>query len=149
MRTKTLLILLTGLLVAAEDPKETAKKEIDKLQGTWTTASVVYNGKDYADGKGKIKFVFKGEQATVQANAKIKKEYAKLVFKLDPSTDPKIVDITVADGVQKDTVIEGIYEMKDGEMRLCAKVFGKDRPTKFESTEGSGIVVVVLRRDKE
>ena len=67
MKTKAVLILVVGLLVAADDPKDAAKKELDKLQGSWTTASVVYNGKDYADGNGKIKFVFKGDLATVEA----------------------------------------------------------------------------------
>lgn len=148
MHVPAVLILTAGLLIAADDPKEAAKKELGQFQGSWTAASVQYNGKDYAEGAGKIRFVFKGDQVSVEASDKIKKEYARLVFKLDPSTNPHCVDITVAAGVQKDVVIEGIYELKGDELRLCAKVFGKDRPNQFESTDGSSIALVVLKKDK-
>jgi uncharacterized protein (TIGR03067 family) len=148
MKTKAVLILVAVIAIAADDPKEAVKKELDKIQGSWTAESIHFNGKEYADGQGKIKLVFKGDQATVEAAAKVKKEYAKMTMKLDPSTDPKCIDITVTAGVQKDVVMEGIYELKGDELRICAKVFGKDRPGKFESTDGSSVVLIVFKRDK-
>ena len=103
---------------------------------------------NYWAEKYKLKFVFKGDQASVEGNAAVKKEYAKISFKLDPSTTPGCVDMTIGAGVQKDAVIEGIYQLKDDELRICARVFGKDRPIEFSSPEGSSIVLLVLKREK-
>jgi uncharacterized protein (TIGR03067 family) len=149
MTPKVLPIFALALLLAADDPKGAAKKDLEKLQGTWTTVSLKYNGKDFnSEGKGKLRFGFKGDQATVEASDEIKREYAKVNFKLEPGTKPCCVDMTIAAGTQKDAVIEGIYELKGDEFKLCAKVFGKERPAEFASPEGSSIVLLVLRRDK-
>jgi uncharacterized protein (TIGR03067 family) len=148
MILRPLLLVTIGLVLTADDPKDLAKKDLAKLQGTWTTASLIYNGKDLSnDGKLKLKFSIKDDKGTIEGNDQVKKEYATITFKLDPSTSPRCVDMTIDAGVQKDTVIEGIYELKDDEFKICAKVLGKERPLKFESTEGSSIVVIVLKRD--
>src|SRR5689334_18846754 len=102
MTAKAGLILVAALIIAADDPKAAVKKDLDKIQGSWTAESIHFNGTEYADGQGKIKLVLKGDKATVQASAKVKKEYAKISMKLDPSTDPKCIDMTVTAGVQKD-----------------------------------------------
>jgi uncharacterized protein (TIGR03067 family) len=97
----------------------------------------------------KIRFVLKGDQATIEADDRIKKEYAKVRFKLDPSTMPPTVDISVADGVQKGVVLEGIYELKENEWKVCAKIIGKERPDKFAAPAGSSNCLVVLKREAQ
>jgi uncharacterized protein (TIGR03067 family) len=141
------LMLVTGFLLAADAPKDASKEELAKLEGTWNTASLQYNGKDITE-KYKLKFVFKGDQASIEGSDAVKKEYPKIKFKLDPKATPASVDMTVAGGVQAEAVIEGIYELKDDQLKICAKVFGKDRPAEFSSPEGSSIVLIVLKREK-
>jgi uncharacterized protein (TIGR03067 family) len=127
---------------------EAAKKELAKLQGTWKAAALTYNGKDYfADGKAGFQFVIKDDVILVEGNDEVKKEYARIRIKVDPSATPKTMDLSVTSGVQKDAVIEGIYELKDDELRLCVKVPGKDRPTEFASPEGSSIALLTLKRE--
>jgi uncharacterized protein (TIGR03067 family) len=63
-------------------------------------------------------------------------------------TKPKAIDLVVGEGTQKDAAIEGIYEWKDDELTLCAKVLGKERPTTFASPDGGSVVLLVLKRDK-
>jgi uncharacterized protein (TIGR03067 family) len=92
--------------------------------------------------------VFKGDTAIVEGNDKVKKEYAKIRVKLDPSASPKLVDISVAGGTQKGAVIKGIYQLKGDELKVCARVFGNGRPTEFASPAGSSIVLLVLKRQK-
>jgi uncharacterized protein (TIGR03067 family) len=141
------VVLLAGGLLTAADAKDDVKKETEKLQGTWVTQKMEFNGEDVGE-KFKLSFVFKGDDVTVEGNDEVKKEYAKLKFKLDPSTTPRCVDITITAGTQKDAVIEGIYELKGDELRICAKIGGKERPAKFESPAGETMVLMTLKREK-
>ncbi len=144
MRGKALAILAVVLLLAADDA---VKKDQEKLQGTWETTAVEYNGTDQANDV-KLKLVFTGKEVKVEGSDEVENDYAKLTYKLDPTTNPRSIDITVAAGNQKDTVLEGIYEVKGDELRLCVKVIGKERPAKFASPEGENIALVVLKRVK-
>jgi uncharacterized protein (TIGR03067 family) len=127
--------------------KDPAKRDLDLLQGNWNATAVTYNGKDFlAESKAGLRFVFKGAEATVEASEAVKKEYAKIKIKIDPGTMPPIMDITVSAGTQLDAVIEGIYELKKDELRICARVLGNDRPTEFASPAGTSIVLLVLKR---
>jgi uncharacterized protein (TIGR03067 family) len=144
----TSILLLLGA-IRADEASDAVARELKKLQGTWSTAALTYNGKDFlADGKSGFNFVFKGDEAAIEGNDKVKKEYAKIKVKIDLTVTPKIMDISVIGGVQKDAVIEGIYELKGDELKICARVFGKDRPTEFVAPGGSSIVLLVLKREK-
>ena len=143
MKTKIGLCLAAALLLGAGDATD-AKKEIARFDGTWNVTEVTYNGKDHS--KLKFNFVFKGEECIVEGDDKVKLEYARLKIKIDATTTPKLFDVTVGAGIQKDATMEGIYEFKDKELRICMKVFGKDRPGEFASPDGSSIVLLVLKR---
>jgi uncharacterized protein (TIGR03067 family) len=141
------LILAAVVPIAAAEP-DAVKKDLDVLQGEWAVESLEYNGKELKD-KYKIAFSCKGDVMTVEGDGKVRKEYAKLMLKLDPTTMPKCVDMTVGAGVQKDLVMEGIYEVKDDQLRICVKVLGvKDRPAEFKSPEGASIALLTLKRKK-
>ncbi len=142
----TVTLLLSGLLSGIA-PAEEGKKDLAALEGTWTLESLQYDGKDLT-GQYKFALVIKGKTATIEGSNTIKNEYAKIGLKLDPSTTPKCLDLTVVGGTQKDSVLEGIYEVKGDEMKWCVKVLGKERPGKFESPEGESIALVTFKRRK-
>lgn len=143
MKTTASLCFVAALLLIGGAAADEAK-ELEKLKGTWSVSDLTYNGKDHS--KLKFNFVFAGNEVVVEGNEQVKVEYARLKIKLDPSTAPKLFDITVGDGVQKGAAMEGIYELKDNQLRLCIKVFGKDRPTDFTSVDGSSNALLVLKR---
>ena len=95
-----------------------------------------------------IALEIKEDVITVRAGEEVKKEYTRVRIKLDPSVNPRILDVTVVGGAQKDSVLEGIYQLKDEELTICAKVLGKDRPTKFESPAGESVVLIVLKKQR-
>jgi uncharacterized protein (TIGR03067 family) len=101
-----------------------------------------------ANSWAKFKFVFKDDVVTVEGEAKLTKEYGKIKVKLDPAATPKLMDLSIAVGSQKDASIEGIYELKEDELRICAKVLGSERPNKFESPDGTSVVLLKLKRVK-
>ncbi len=148
MRLACVCLLAAGVFFPAfaAEP-DAAAKDRKAFQGEWAVEALEYNGKDLKD-KYNISFACKDDVFTVRGDAAVRKEYARLTFTLDPSTTPKCVDLTVAGGVQKDAKLEGIYELKGDELRLCVKVFGSDRPTELKSPEGASIVLLTLKRQK-
>jgi len=143
----TVTLLLSNLLGGVAPADEAARKELAALEGTWILQSLQFDGKDLT-GDYKLSLVIKGETATVEGNDEVKMEYTRIGLKLDPSTMPKCLDLRVVGGTQKDSVLEGIYELKGDELKLCVKVLGKDRPGKFESPDGESIALVTFKRQK-
>jgi uncharacterized protein (TIGR03067 family) len=148
MRLACVCLLAAGVVfpALAAEPDAVAKDR-KAFQGEWAVEALEYNGKDLKD-KYNFSFACKGDVLTVQGDGAVRKEYAKLTFTLDPSTTPKCVDLTVAGGGQKDAKLEGIYELKGDELRLCVKVLGSDRPTEFKSPAGASIALLTLKRKK-
>ena len=142
MRASIGLCLLAIIMLGAVGAGD-AKKDLDKFAGAWNLSELTYDGKAH---NLKFKIVFKGNEGTVEGNDKVTNEYAKIKFKLDSAAKPKTMDITIAAGSQADATMEGIYELKDDELRICVKVFGKDRPKEFAAPEGSSIVLLMLKR---
>lgn len=144
----TLVVLVACVItLRADDAKDAVKKELAKLEGKWKATSLTYNGNDSLD-KYPVQFTIKGDEIAVEGGDEVKKEYAKLKMKLDPTTNPKILDFTVSLGDQKGVDILGIYEVKGDELKICVKVPGNERPDKFESAAGSSVALVVLKKQK-
>jgi uncharacterized protein (TIGR03067 family) len=133
-----------ALFTAAADP-DPAKEDLKALQGTWAIESITFNGDDVSNDY-KLSLTFKGSEGTLEGDDEVRKEYAKISVKLDPESSPKCIDVTVALGAQKGTVMEGIYSLKDNQLRLCVKVLGKDRPSEFKSVSGESTALVTLKR---
>jgi uncharacterized protein (TIGR03067 family) len=146
MRAKLLGVVAVVLLVAADDA---GKNDQDKLQGTWETTAMEVNGRDtFSDGV-RLKFTFKGDKIALDGDEEIKKDYGSFSYKLAPDKKPKTIDMKVTDGERKDTVLPGIYEFKGEELRICSKLDGGERPTKFASPEGENMVLMTLKRSKK
>ena len=137
-------------LAAADAPKEDSKKDLDKLQGTWAISTITYDGGDVpADIVSKLRFEIKDDLWTVKGEDEVAKEYGKATLKLDASVKPRLIDFHVGAGSEKGTDIEGIYEWNGAdEIKVCAKVIGKERPAEYASPENSRIVLMVLKREK-
>lgn len=144
MKSTAAFLGILLLLGAGGGDDADKKKELAKFGGEWALHELTYNGEDHT--KLNFTVVFKGDEATIKGNDDVKKEYAKIKIKIDPTTNPKILDITVADGSQTDAKMEGIYDFKDGKLRMCVKVFGNDRPSEFSSPADSSIVLMVLKK---
>lgn len=102
-----------------------------------------------ADIVSKLRFEIKGDVWAVKGEDEVAKEYGKATLKLDATAKPRLIDFQIGEGSEKGAEIEGIYEWNgDDEIKICAKVLGKERPAEFASAENSRIVLMVLRREK-
>ena len=100
MRIALFVTLSALLLIAplrADVPKDAEiKKEVEKLQGKWTLASIEENGKlEPADEVAKYEVTIKD----ILFSVKIKDaEGRELTIKLDPSQKPATIDLMPKDG---------------------------------------------------
>ena len=141
-----LVLTASGGTGARAGDKAEVEKELKKFQGTWTFESVEAGGKDVpaAEFKG-ITVTFEGDKFTVRKGDEVIQAAKQ---KLDPSKSPKTLDATVVEGVNKGTVILGIYEISGDTLKVCFDPEGKKRPTEFKSASGSQTLVVHKRVKK-
>jgi uncharacterized protein (TIGR03067 family) len=150
MKTRCLALLVTVLLLGADKPTDAAKKDLDALRGTWTASVLDYNGEKVLGGLVKeLKIVIEGDTLSVASEAEEVRKYGKATLKLDPTTMPKIMDVSITKGDEKGASFEAIYDVGKDEWKLCLKPFGKERPAKFESKADSGDVLIVFQREKK
>jgi uncharacterized protein (TIGR03067 family) len=145
MKTRLAAVILLGTAFAAVGVAAggDAKKDLKRLTGTWAVESAIKGGKALPEDEiAKVRFKFDGEKVTFKEGDKEEEG----TIKIDPSKKPKHIDVTL-----KGKTHEGIYRfLKGGKLTVCVAVGdGEARPTKFESPEGSKIILVVLKREKK
>ena len=68
-------------------------------------------------------------------------------FKIDPGKNPKTIDYTFAEGVEKGKTFAAIYELTGDSFRHCGVMNGA-RPTDFSAAAGSENYLVSFERAK-
>jgi uncharacterized protein (TIGR03067 family) len=147
MRHVILLTLAVACLLGADEPKMAEiKKDAEAFQGKWQMVSVVRNGEVVPStflATGEL--VVKGDVYKVSLND----ISATATFKLDPSKTPKQIDFTYTDGANNGQTIQGIYELKGEELKVCRGLDDKTpRPKKFEAAADSELISVVWKKTK-
>jgi uncharacterized protein (TIGR03067 family) len=128
-------------------PSKTTKVSAEraKFDGSWSFTSMEYDGKavpadDYKDSR----LILKGDQYTIKSPT--------LTFRgnylIDPTSNPKRIDVTFEDGPNQGQVSRGIYELDGDTYRSCMGLAGKPRPTTFAAGAKSGNVLQVAKRVK-
>lgn len=147
MSLLALAAVLLGVVAVAAADDDKAKQDLKLLAGTWKVTAGTVNGTD-ANKDEMEKFTL-----TVTAEGKWElKQDGKAVLggtvKLDPSKSPKTLDWTVlVEGEEKGKLM-AIYEVTKDTFKNCFVNKG-DRPTKFESKEGTGVSYYVYQRVKK
>ena len=132
--------LIALILLGAAPPDDLAR-----LQGAWTCVSMERNGKpippDRFEG-GRL--VMDGDRFTFTRDGQVVTQGTR---KLDPSKSPRAVDDTHTLGTFQGKTYRGIYAIDGDTFRTCNGSAGQDRPTSFATTPGSGLLLVVYRRE--
>jgi uncharacterized protein (TIGR03067 family) len=144
MKAKALLVLVVVLGVAADKPALDAKKELEKLQGTWVMAELEVNGERVPDKKLEgTTLVIRGDKYIV----KVKDTTHETTIKLDPSQKPRALDMYFPNGPEAPKLSKGIYELDGDTFKLCRhQMPGEDRPTQMGSWPNTNLFVVVWKR---
>ncbi|MCI0705712.1 MAG: sigma-70 family RNA polymerase sigma factor [Planctomycetia bacterium] len=123
----------------ADDPKEDAKTDEEKLQGKWKVVSVQDGGREVEIEDATVTFV-KDKMILKDGNRKLEGP-----FKLDSTKKPKWIDATMS---ERKTL--GIYELDGDNLKICINEDPNgERPTKFVSEGGTpNDVLMILKREK-
>ena len=133
----------------AAGKQDEIKKEMARLQGEWSMVSGEIDGQAMpAELIKGAKRTAKDDETTVTVGGQL---FLQAKFTIDPSKKPKTIDYTMTGGPTKGKTQLGIYEITgEGEtVKFCFASPGKDRPTDFTTTEGSGRTLSVWTRDKQ
>lgn len=144
MRFRIALVLAVCMLMGADAPQKNVTNDIDALNGVWHLESGQADGLPMAEAQlagGKL--VLDGADYTVTLPGMGTVTGRQ---KLDPSLDPKTIDITDATGPNQGKTCLGIYECEGDEFRVVFALPGHDRPKEFKTTPGTGEWLHVWKR---
>jgi uncharacterized protein (TIGR03067 family) len=144
MKLRALMTLIATLSIAADNPKDdAAKKDLEKLKGTWVATSYVKDTKPAPEADLKMmKLVIAGDQVSFTKG----KDLRKSTYKLDPTQKPKAVDIVMIDGPDKGNTLQGIYEISGDELKICLAILNKPRPKELAAKPET--ILETWKRDK-
>lgn len=141
--------LATVLFLSPSADKDDAKKDQEVLQGAWKIVSSENGGMDRTEEAKDHLIVFEGDMFALKKGDEVG---LKGTFKLDPSKKPSTIDMTITEGGRegdKGKVLQGIYELGKGTLKLCtSSPGGTDRPEEFSTKEGVNHMLVTLKKEK-
>ena len=149
MKMRFLAFLLAPLFLAAQAGEDAAKKDKEKLQGTWKPVSIKSVGAPLPEEIVKgwtLKITNDEHTVTISEDlggGKGRMSLTKFTFTLDPAKKPKAIDFVSTHNGDKSA---GIYSLEGDTLKICARKPGQERPTRFESEKGSGVSLQVYKR---
>jgi uncharacterized protein (TIGR03067 family) len=159
MRLVLTLLLATGLVlgcskketssqkepVSAKEAKPASQQDQKGPEGTWKVVSMGGNGKTTPPQQiGDMKIVIANQQyTTTKAGSVIE----QATITIDPSKQPKTIDLAFSLGEVKGQTVLGIYEITGDSLRFAFAEPGKARPTEIANRAGLRQDVWELRRE--
>ena len=146
MFTKSLWVCpLVVFAMAQPANDEKAKKDLERMQGTWTMHALEVDGKTVPDAKLQNTFLtVKGDEYRTKVKDM---EPPGLRLKLDPSKDPKTVDMIQKQGDGSEKVIKGIYTFENDTLKICRGLTPEqERPNQFATWPNTSYFVVTWKK---
>jgi uncharacterized protein (TIGR03067 family) len=145
---RAILAIFTGcLLLLADDVAELVKKDMAQLQGEWLMVSGEIDTFALpAEMVKTSKRVATGDETSLTLGGR---PYFTAKFTIDPSKHPKTIDYAMTEGPTKGKTQLGIYAFDGDTVKFCFASPGKERPTEFKTSAGSGRTLSVWKRAKK
>lgn len=142
VRTLVMTMLATASLAAAPS-EEQVRRELDRLEGTWRVVSAEAGGmaipaREHRD----LRLTFKDGAFTATRGSEPRQEGT---FTIDPSTNPRKMDITRTVGKGEIFKQQAIYHLAGNLLKICASA--TERPTDFQTRDRPDCTLMVLRRE--
>jgi len=147
MRTRAsiLVLLVSWSLGAAVADEESAREELERLQGTWRASTSVYDGQEAPEK------IVRSITRTVEKDHVVwkrdGKSFAGTRIELDPSRDPRTIDVISDGGKDRGERVLGIYKLEKNRLTICMAAPCQPRPGKFKADKGSGCTLRIFTRE--
>jgi RNA polymerase sigma-70 factor (ECF subfamily) len=128
------------LLTRSSDPPviADARTEQQKLEGDWAVGDMIIDGVPMPPNVKLIQQMrFRGNHLDWPFDSD---------FTLDPTANPKRIDLACKFVPPPNNCILGIYEMVGDDMKICLSAPGQDRPTEFATAPNSMRTLFVVKR---
>jgi uncharacterized protein (TIGR03067 family) len=145
MKLRCLLVVIAGLLLAADDKEDAIIKTRTKLLGVWNVSSYEAMGAKDPALSQQLKVVFTERDFVVQN----KDQENKAGYSLDPTQKPMQIDLTPASGPNMGKVLPGIFELDGDNLKVIWNDKNKGRPKEFKTAMDSGNVMLTMKRQSK
>lgn len=133
------------LALGADPLSDAAKKELKKLEGEWIVKSIENSEGKQDAGDELITLTFAGTKVSA-----FPWNQDSEIVALDPTANPKTVDMKVVRKGREDIIGEGIYKI-NGDTLVLVTYQGKDkkRPTSFDKPTEDKTIIWNCQRAKK
>ena len=121
-----------GTCQEANDKNGAIRKELQKLQGTWSHVSRQVAGKEIVGEDKTALCVVRGNQVVFKRGTNV--QQVGVLKIVDATGNPKRMDILITDGPYEGKTVLAIYEVTEDMFRYCASL--EARPQTFTTKEG-------------
>src|SRR6266849_3284234 len=121
------------------------KGDLEKIQGAWNPILAQSWGQEFSKehlAREEKRYLIKGNNLVSRS----KYQMLEGVLKLDPSANPKTIDLMFGEGFK---VWTGIYAFEGDNLKICVAYGGRPRPLKFSAgKEDGGDWIEILERQR-
>src|SRR6516162_5744885 len=112
-------IMGAATFATADDVKDEAiKKDRKRMEGTWRATALIVNGEAFTQENANALTVLNGADGTWIIRDRGTKK-SKGTSTIDPTENPKTIDITPSVGDDKGITYLGIYELGENTRKVC------------------------------
>jgi uncharacterized protein (TIGR03067 family) len=127
--------------------KSDAEAELKALVGKYRVVKAELGGKDLTEALKVLQFDI---TAPGKYTAQHGEEKDAGTFTVDPAKTPREMDVKGTGGPQKGQLVKAIYKLDGDRLTVCYDHDKPgDRPAKFESKEGTTLLLITYQREKK
>jgi uncharacterized protein (TIGR03067 family) len=131
----------------ATDPDDnTVKNELKQHQGTWVATSSIHDDQPAPEAIVRsIKRIVTDDHVVWERDGK---RFAGTKIELDPTREPKTIDLIPDGGPKRGEHVLGIYKLEGDVLTICTAASGQPRPKQFKAGKGSGCTLQTFQRER-